>query len=1298
MLLPFIGYSQTNLVSWNTTSAPTLNVSDITANAISVSSGNSLSNDGWSGYRIQGSPNGSKALNYNLYTEFSVSVAAGHTLTPDAFTFTYNSPNDNNGPKKLQVRYSTLPSFPSNGTELGSISSLSRGSNSYEASFNFPADYTVSENTTLYIRLYTYHQNNKWYSDFRLRNTTYNASVSGPTLSGTVTTSTSNGDGGTTNPGDGGTTNPTEGALNGTYTVGNGGNFTTITEAVNYLNDNGVSGPVTFLLTQTLYNTDSGETFPIVFEEFSGSSAVNTVTFKPNTSVNAIIEAKNVVINYNNTSVTSVFKFDGADYVTFNGSNSDDDTRNLTITNKGNFSYINRSVFWLTSNGSNGSTHITIKNCKVKQENKNDSYAYCMGIYSGKDQQNDNGISMQSLNGNNSDLTVLNNNFLNVKQGIYINGGNGGNRTTNVVITKNDLGSETNTESVIQPAYLSNVDGFEYTENLIYNLYRDNNSGSLWSAGIHVAGNSTNGYILRNNIRDLVRNTTDEKTFAGITLASTSSNANILVANNFILNVTAQGNTTANENGHGINVADGGGYKIYNNTVVLNTNQQSNGYTAALYVHSAADGGLDVRNNIFVNNQTTGLRRTAILVNKSVSEINNVFTHLDYNNLYSTDKIGFISTGGSIDWSENPDYQTTLSGWQAVTGKETNSISELPVFVGARDIHLVCNENDAINNLGTLLADVTKDIDGQVRNIANPDMGADEFGPVELPEPGSGEGIYCDSSVTWNGTEWINGEPTADTDVIFAGDYTQNGGDLYACSIFVLDGVSVSFEANSDAFVTHAVTVEETGSLTFESSSNLIQTTEVQNIGIVTVKRNSSKLKRLDYTAWSSPVSGSQTLLEFSPLTLTNRFYTYNTNTNVYNSVDPEATTFEKAKGYLIRVPNNFSSETPTVYEGSFEGTPNNGTVRIPLTYTGGNDSYNLVGNPYPSPININRFIDENIENIQGTLWLWRKTNDPSKSSYCTVNKMGYVANSAPGGNSQENNGNDLIEDPFDITGEGVLNTGQGFIVRAIHEEELVFNNSMRDAVNFSNFFRSEDTQAQQDVQNQTNRYWLNVVNADETATPVFSQALIAHSALSTNGYDNGYDGKSLLDADVNLYTVIADETNEEDMKLAIQTRSIFDVNDSVKLGFSTEIAGTFEITIDHMDGLFAEGQEIYLIDNLTDTTYNLQEGDYNFTSEVGVFESRFEIVYTMEALSTDVPQITKNEVVVYQQGKTVNIQSPQTIGSVTVYDMVGKTLYTNNKVDNTEFSATLNTQQQVGIVVITLDNKQVITKKIMMN
>ncbi len=1081
------------------------------------------------------------------------------------------------------------------------------------------------------------------------------------------------------------------GTLCGTYYVGTNGDFATITEAVDHLNSYGVTCPVTFILKNTTYNNASGETFPITINNFTGSTAVNTVTFKPNTGINVQVEANG------GTSVPAVFKLNGADNIVFDGSNSvGGSTRNLTIKNNNNTNYKNRSVIWIASNGSNGATNNTVKYCNIRQEYRNDNYVSTIGVIIANNQTTGDNADFNTATADNANLTVLGNDFMNVKQGVYIEG-NATTRTTNVVISQNDLGAENNNETIIQPAYLSNVNGFEYTENYVYNLYRDSNGGNLRSAGIHIANNSTNGYILKNIIRDLTRTTTDQYTFAGITLASTNNNANIIIANNTILNVIAKGNNTASENGHGINVHSGGGYKIYHNTVVLNINQPVNGYTSALYVHSDVNGSLDVRNNIFVNNQTTGIRRTAILVNKSVNNINSIFSHLDYNNYYSNDKIGFISTGGSTDWSDNPDYQTTLSGWQSATGKEANSISVNPVFASSSDLHLASNDNDSLNNLGTPLATVTKDIDGQVRNTTTPDMGADEFGPIQMPTgDGTGEGIYCDTSVTWNGTEWIGGEPTASTDVIFAGDYTQNSGTFYACSMFVIEGASVVFENNSNAIVTHSVNVEEGSALTFESSSNLIQIENTANEGTVTVKRNSSMIKRLDYTIWSSPVTGTQTLLDFSPQTLTNRFYGFNVEDNVFSSIaDPASTLFEKGNGYLIRVANNHSSTAPAVYHGEFVGTPNNGTVRVPMEYTNGDQSYKMVGNPYASPININKFIDANIDNIDGTLWVWRKTNDPTKTTYCTINKMGWVANNAPGGNNG-NGGNELVGNPFDITAGGVLNTGQGFFVRALNDNDLIFRNNMREAVNFNNFFRTENTDEQeQDITNQTNRYWINVVTEDES---VFSQILVAHSALATNDYDNGYDGKAFLDGDVSLYTIVEGATEEDMLKLSIQSRASFTANDTVKVGFSTEVAGTFSFKIDHMDGLFAEGQNIYLVDKFTNTTYNLANGNYTFDSEIGVFENRFEIIYTIEALGTDTPEFTKDEVVVYQNNKELSINAPQNIESVVVYDLLGKVVYQNTKVDSNELTTTLNTQQQVAIVMITLENNQVVSKKIMVN
>jgi hypothetical protein len=81
------------------------------------------------------------------------------------------------------------------------------------------------------------------------------------------------------------------GPLNGTYLVGVGQAYPTITAAANDLSTLGVSGPVTFLLADNTYTAASGEVFPISFTAYTGASSTNTVTIKPNISVNASITA-----------------------------------------------------------------------------------------------------------------------------------------------------------------------------------------------------------------------------------------------------------------------------------------------------------------------------------------------------------------------------------------------------------------------------------------------------------------------------------------------------------------------------------------------------------------------------------------------------------------------------------------------------------------------------------------------------------------------------------------------------------------------------------------------------------------------------------------------------------------------------------------------------------------------------------------------------------------------------------------------------------------------------------------------
>ncbi|MBK7866246.1 MAG: hypothetical protein IPJ75_04185 [Ignavibacteriales bacterium] len=109
------------------------------------------------------------------------------------------------------------------------------------------------------------------------------------------------------------TTFSVAGPLSGDYLVGTGQTapFDKLSTAINRLNSVGVSSAVRFILIDASYSTS--ETFPLTINQFSGSSATNTVTIKPQTGTNVTISGSNS---------TAIFNLNGADYVTIDGSDS----------------------------------------------------------------------------------------------------------------------------------------------------------------------------------------------------------------------------------------------------------------------------------------------------------------------------------------------------------------------------------------------------------------------------------------------------------------------------------------------------------------------------------------------------------------------------------------------------------------------------------------------------------------------------------------------------------------------------------------------------------------------------------------------------------------------------------------------------------------------------------------------------------------------------------------------------------------------------------------------------------------
>lgn len=547
----------------------------------------------------------------------------------------------------------------------------------------------------------------------------------------------------------------------------------------------------------------------------------------------------------------------------------------------------------------------------------------------------------------------------------------------------------------------------------------------------------------------------------------------------------------------------------------------------------------------------------------------------------------------------------------------------------------------------------------------------------------SSEATLSFASTTWNGTAWSDGNPAANKALVITGNYTSPGStfDLQGCSLTVQNNAVVTIVPQDTVILSGALTVATGSTVTFEAQAHLIQSgTTNTNSGNVIVKANSSPIKRLDYTLWSAPVAG-QLLQPFSPTTLANRFYNYDSNTNFYTVVaNPSTTSFEAAKGVLIRVANNHPSSGPQTWLGTFNGVPNNGTYTIPLANFGPGKRFTLVGNPYPSPIDPEAFITNpnNAAAITGTLYLWRKTNGSNKPSYCTFNLGGFITNG-------EDRANEVANLPYQV-----IQTGQGFFVEGTGagSGNVVFDNTMRVDDNTNSFLRTANTAHSANTV-ERNRVWLNVTNA----AGAFSQAMIGYVTNATNGFDMNYDGKYINDGEIALASVLDAEP------YAIQCKALpFSASDVIPMQFTATTAGTYSIAVDRVDGLFSSGQAVYLRDTVTGTVHNLSEGAYSFATESGTFNARFEVVFQASTLGVTNPVLSENQVVIYKTpSNEISINTGNFVmDHVMIYDLAGRLLFQQKDINDSQTVIKVGFATEVLLVKIKTQDGKSVTKKVL--
>lgn len=487
------------------------------------------------------------------------------------------------------------------------------------------------------------------------------------------------------------------------------------------------------------------------------------------------------------------------------------------------------------------------------------------------------------------------------------------------------------------------------------------------------------------------------------------------------------------------------------------------------------------------------------------------------------------------------------------------------------------------------------------------------------------------NNIIWTiNNEWSNSSgPTINDDVLIEGillvgtDFTS----FEAKSLTVAENAQIHIQESHSVKVAEKITnAAGAENFTVENGASLVQISNDLNEGEITVKRNSGNLVPNDVTFWSSPVLG-QSISAFTDTPYNaSDVWAYDTaNDTFVNSSDTE---FRDGLGYAIRS-NNFTG----VYNAQFTGVPINGNITISGNTEG--LRYNLTGNPYPAPIDAFDFFAGNMDVTRLLFWTHSAplvNGHYASSNYAHFTMAGGVASAAGG------------EQP-----NGQIQIGQGFMTRIASggNTTISFTNSMRKTNNNGQFYKNDNIER--------NRIWLNLTSEMTN----HNQLMIAYMEGATSGVDDKIDASFMNYNGNAIYTLI------ENNKYLIQGLGLpFKTSDVVKLGFKVVEAGNFTISIENVDGIFAEGQMVYLKDKALDITHNLSDSAYNFSSAIGDFNDRFEVVYETEE-TMGVGDLTANSVQVYTQNNNIVVSSKsEKILSVEVFDLSGRNIHSNQKIN----------------------------------
>jgi hypothetical protein len=476
----------------------------------------------------------------------------------------------------------------------------------------------------------------------------------------------------------------------GNYEVGAGKTYATLNEAFADFLVRPITCPVTLLLTDASYPT---QTYPIMVPQFTGISAVNTLTIKP---------APGIETTFSGNLATGIFNFNGAKYIIVDGSNTGGNDRSLTFINTAATAGAYAVGF---VNGNFKSTDCVLKNCVIKANSQVTNNTY--------------GVFFSPTVGGYGNILMDNNMIYSARIGISMYGALT-DPAINMQITNNVIGSSIDAEAIqFQGIAIGDASNTLIRGNEIMGAWAGNSNSSM--DGIYIGSGSTSTKIRQNKIHHFYTPNASGNSVDAINFFAGSATTVTEISNNLIYGIRGKNGCM------GINIAYGGNVLIAHNTVSLTDTAfydaaSASRYSACLRVSSGITL-LDVRNNIFQNTQqcVEPLNTSPLTYAVYSSSAATAYSFINYNDYFVNEPYSETGLSGRIGYMGG--QKITLANWQSATLQDANSQNVNPLFVSTTDLHTAVPE---LNNAGITLPTVTTDYAGIIRT-SPPDQGAFEF-------------------------------------------------------------------------------------------------------------------------------------------------------------------------------------------------------------------------------------------------------------------------------------------------------------------------------------------------------------------------------------------------------------------------------------------------------------------------------------------------------------------------------------------------------------------------------------------